>query len=114
MAFDRSIVAAADEPVALRVLERSGQAAVSIDGQLRGVLDPGDWIAVYAAPRRLRAVRLAPMDFYGRLRERMNLTDAPAAVADGCPPRLWPVSTPAPEDIAHLQMPPVLGTPPGR
>ncbi|WNM32953.1 NAD(+)/NADH kinase [Streptomyces sp. Li-HN-5-11] len=106
MAFDRSVVAAPDEPIALRVLDHSGQAAVSIDGQLRGVLDPGDWIGVYAAPRRLRAVRLGPMDFYGRLRDRMNLTDAPAAVADGTPAPLWPVTTPRPEDLAHLAMPP--------
>lgn len=105
MTFNRSVVAAPDEPVGLRVLERSGQAAVSIDGQLRGVLDPGDWIGVYAAPRRLRAVRLGPMDFYGRLRERMNLTDAPAAVADGTPAPLWPVTTPPPGDLAHLAMP---------
>ncbi|MFF8596919.1 NAD(+)/NADH kinase [Streptomyces sp. NPDC015220] len=106
MAFDRSVVAAPDEPVALRVLERSGQAVVSVDGQLRGVLDPGDWIGVYAAPRRLRAVRLGPMDFYGRLRDRMNLTDAPAAVADGTPPPLWPVTSPRPGDLAHLALPP--------
>ncbi|MGW2638879.1 NAD(+)/NADH kinase [Streptomyces sp. NPDC001348] len=104
MAFDRSVVTAPDEPVGLRVLERSGRAAVSIDGQLRGVLDPGDWIGVYAAPRRLRAVRLGPMDFYGRLRERMNLTDAPAAVADGSPPPLWSVTTPPPGDLAHLTL----------
>ncbi|MBY8868877.1 NAD(+)/NADH kinase [Streptomyces sennicomposti] len=106
MAFNRSVVAAPDEPVALRLLDRSGQAAVSIDGQLRGVLDPGDWIGVYAAPRRLRAARLGPMDFYGRLRERMNLTDAPAAVADGTPAPLWPVSSPRPGDLAHLALPP--------
>lgn len=106
MAFNRSVVAAPDEPVALRVLDRSGQAAVSIDGQLRGVLDPGDWIGVYAAPRRLRAVRLGPMDFYGRLRDRMNLTDAPAAVADGTPAPLWPVTTPPPGDLTHLALPP--------
>ncbi|MFE1754846.1 NAD(+)/NADH kinase [Streptomyces anandii] len=105
MAFNRSVVAAPDEPVALRVLERSGQAAVSIDGQLRGVLDPGDWIGVYAAPHRLRAVRLGPMDFYGRLRDRMNLTDAPAAVADGTPAPLWPVTTAPPADLAHLALP---------
>ncbi|MFF8682685.1 NAD(+)/NADH kinase [Streptomyces sp. NPDC015237] len=110
MTFDRSVVTAPDEPVGLRILERSGQAAVSIDGQLRGVLDPGDWLGVYAAPRRLRAVRLGPMDFYGRLRERMRLTDAPAAVADGTPAPLWPVSTPPPGDLAHLAMPlPVSG-----
>ncbi|MFJ3230996.1 NAD(+)/NADH kinase [Streptomyces sp. NPDC086787] len=104
MTFNRSVVTAPDEAVALRVLERSGRAAVSIDGQLRGVLDPGDWIGVYAAPRRLRAVRLGPMDFYGRLRERMNLTDAPAAVADGTPPPLWSVTTPPPGDLAHLRL----------
>ncbi|MFE7752585.1 NAD(+)/NADH kinase [Streptomyces sp. NPDC057428] len=105
MAFNRSVVAAPDEPIALRLLERSGQAAVSVDGQLRGVLDPGDWIGVYAAPRRLRSVRLGPMDFYGRLRERMNLTDAPAALADGEAAPLWPRSTPPPPDLAHLAMP---------
>ncbi|AVH55783.1 MULTISPECIES: NAD(+)/NADH kinase [Streptomyces] len=104
MAFNRSVVTAPDEPVGLKVLERSGPAAVSIDGQLRGVLDPGDWIGVYAAPRRLRAVRLGPMDFYGRLRERMNLTDAPAAVADGSPAPLWSVTTPPPADLAHLAL----------
>ncbi|MFJ3497743.1 NAD(+)/NADH kinase [Streptomyces sp. NPDC086091] len=102
MTFDRSVVTAPDEPVGLRVLERSGRAAVSIDGQVRGLLDPGDWIGVYAAPRRLRAVRLGPMDFYGRLRRRMNLTDAPAAVADGSPAPLWSVTTPPPADLAHL------------
>ncbi|POX40714.1 NAD(+)/NADH kinase [Streptomyces sp. Ru72] len=105
MAFNRSVVAAPDEPVALKVLERSGQAAVSIDGQLRGVLYPGDWIGVYPAPRRLRAIRLGPMDFYGRLRERMKLTDAPAAVVDGTPAPLWPVTTPRPADLAHLALP---------
>ncbi|GGZ83822.1 NAD(+)/NADH kinase [Streptomyces echinoruber] len=116
MTFDRSVVAAPDEPVALRVLERSGPAAVSVDGQVRGVLDPGDWIGVYPAPHRLRAVRLGPTDFYGRLRERMNLTDAPAAVADGTPPPLWPVTTPRPDDLAHLALPalPPPGDAPGR
>ncbi|MES4892404.1 NAD(+)/NADH kinase [Streptomyces sp. NPDC096012] len=105
MVFNRSVVAAPDEPIALRVLERSGQAAVSVDGQLRGVLSPGDWIGVYAAPRRLKAVRLGPMDFYARLRERMNLTDAPAALADGSAAPLWPVTTPPPGDLEHLALP---------
>ncbi|MEU3509766.1 NAD(+)/NADH kinase [Streptomyces longwoodensis] len=104
MTFNRSVVTAPDEPVGLRVLERSGRAAVSIDGQVRGVLEPGDWIGVYAAQRRLRAVRLGPMDFYGRLRDRMNLTDAPAAVADGTPTPFWSVTTPPPGDMAHLSL----------
>ncbi|ANP51477.1 NAD+ kinase [Streptomyces griseochromogenes] len=112
MTFNRSVVAAPDEPIALRILERSGQAAVSIDGQLRGVLNPGDWIGVYAAPRRLKAVRLGPMDFYGRLRERMNLTDAPAALADGTAAPLWPITSPPPSDLAHLALPPAPHEPP--
>ncbi|MBT2392119.1 NAD(+)/NADH kinase [Streptomyces maoxianensis] len=107
MAFNRSVIAAPDEPIALRLLERSGHAAVSIDGQLGGVLRPGEWIGVYAAPRPLRAVRLGPTDFYGRLRERMRLTDAPAAAADGEAAPLWPQNTPAPPDLAHLSLPPV-------
>ncbi|MEU0971307.1 NAD(+)/NADH kinase [Streptomyces sp. NPDC005917] len=107
MAFNRSVVTAPNEAVGLRILERSGQAAVSVDGQVRGVLEPGDWIGVYAAPSRLRVVRLAPMDFYGRLRERMNLTDAPAAVADGTPAPLWSLRTPPPGDLSHLSLLPV-------
>jgi NAD+ kinase len=105
MTFDRTVVAGADEPVALRVLPHSGQAAVSVDGQLRGVLDPGDWIGVFAAPRPLRLVRLRPADFYGRLRDRLRLTDAPATAADESAPLFRP-SAPVPEDLAHLYLPP--------
>jgi NAD+ kinase len=77
---------------------------VSIDGQLRGLLEPGDWIGVYAAQRRLRAVRLGPTDFYGRLRERMNLTDAPAALADGFAAPFWSFTSAPPADMAHLSL----------
>ncbi|HET6294648.1 MAG TPA: NAD(+)/NADH kinase [Kribbella sp.] len=112
MTFNRTVVAAPDEPVALRVLGHSGQAAVSIDGQLRGVLDPGDWIGVYGSPRRLRLVRLRPTDFYGRLRDRFRLTDAPATAADGESEPLFYPNTPIPPDLAHLRLPPPI-TPAG-
>jgi NAD+ kinase len=105
MTFNRSVVAAADESIGLRVLPHSGQAAVSIDGQLRGVLDPGDWIGVYGAPRRLRLVRLRPTDFYGRLRDRFRLTDAPATALDGESDAFWRPTTPVPPDLAHLRLP---------
>lgn len=107
MTFNRTVVAAPDEPVAMRVLPHSGQAALSIDGQLRGVLDPGDWIGVYAAPRRLRLIRLGPTDFYGRLRTRFRLTDAPATAADGEIPPLFRPDSPIPPDLAHLRLPPL-------
>lgn len=83
MIFNRSLVLAADEAVSVRVLAHSGQVAVSVDGQVRGVLDPGDWLTVHPADRRARLVRLGPPDFYGRLRTRFSLADAPAATADG-------------------------------
>jgi NAD+ kinase len=106
MTFNRTVVAAADEPVALRILPHSGQAAVSVDGQLRGVLDPGDWLGVYAAVPRLRLVRLRPTDFYARLRERFRLTDAPATALDGEAPAMFRPTSPVPPDLAHLRLPP--------
>jgi NAD+ kinase len=111
MIFDRSLVLAADEAVAVRVLKHSGQVAVSVDGQLRGVLDPGDWFAVYAGRRRARLVRLLPSDFLGRLRSRFGLADAAAAAADGSAPLEYRPDTPPPADIRHLYIaPPVEAT----
>ncbi|MET7454887.1 NAD(+)/NADH kinase [Streptomyces sp. NPDC005574] len=106
MTFDRTVVAAPDEPVALRVLPHSGQAAVSVDGQLRGVLDPGDWIGVFRAPQRVRLIRLGPTDFYGRLRERFRLTDAPATASDGESAPFFRPDTPIPPDLAEMRLPP--------
>lgn len=108
MAFDRSVVTAPDEPVALRVLPHSGRVAISVDGQLRGVLDPGDWIGVFPAARRLRLIRMGPTDFYSRLRDRFRLTDAPATAADEATPLFRPDS-PVPPDLAHLKLPPAPG-----
>lgn len=85
MSFNRSLVLGVDERIAIQVLERSGQVAVSVDGALRGVLDPGDWISVYPGAPRARLARLADIDFLGRVRDRFGLLDAPAAVADGAP-----------------------------
>ncbi len=82
MIYDRSTVLASDESASVRVLDHSGQVAVSVDGQLRGVLDPGDWATVYPAEHRARLMRLRPSDFYRRLRDRFSLADAPAALAD--------------------------------
>jgi NAD+ kinase len=110
MIFNRSLVLAADEIVSVRVLDRSGQVAVSVDGQLRGILDPGDWVAVYAATDRAKLVRLHRSDFYGRLRDRFALADAPAAAADaGDAPLHYHPSAPPPEDLRHLDLAPAQG-----
>ncbi|MEY9848171.1 NAD(+)/NADH kinase [Streptacidiphilus sp. MAP5-3] len=105
MTFNRSVVAAPDEPVALRILPHSGRAVVTIDGQLRGVLDPGDWIGVYRAPQRVRLIRIHPTDFYGRLRDRFQLTDAPATASDGeSAPFFFRPDSPVPPDLADLRL----------
>jgi NAD+ kinase len=102
MAFDRSLVLdAKDQRIGVRVLERSGQVAVSVDGQLRGVLDPGDWVSVYAGPERAKLARLTELDFLGRVRERFALADAAAALADGSAPPVYDPGEPLPSDLAH-------------
>jgi NAD+ kinase len=105
MTFDRSLVLAADEPVAVRVLERSGQVVVSVDGQTRGVLGPGDWVGVHARPWRARLVRLGEPDFFDRVRTRFRVADAAAAVADGDAPPTYRPDLPVPPDMAHLYLP---------
>ncbi len=85
MSFNRSLVLGAEERIAVQVLDNSGQVAVSVDGALRGVLDPGDWISVHAGTSRSRLVRLDNIDFLGRLRTKLGLADATAALAEPPP-----------------------------
>jgi NAD+ kinase len=101
MIFNRSLVLAADEVVTVWVQEQSGPIAVTVDGQLRGVVKPGDWVAIYVAASRARIVRLQRADFFTRLRSRFALADAPAATGDELPPEYRPHG-PIPEDIQRL------------
>jgi NAD+ kinase len=106
MVFNRSLVLSSRHRIGLRVLARSGQVAVSIDGQLSGVLDPGDWVNVYGARQRSRLVRLDQPHFLDRVRDRFGLADARAAVADGQAPTLYDPGVPLPEELAHPGPPP--------
>jgi NAD+ kinase len=102
MAFNRSLILdARTQRVGVLVLERSGRVAVTVDGRLRGVLDPGDWISVYAAARRARLARITDIDFLGRVRDRFGLADAAAALADGSAPLVYAPGEPLPPDLAH-------------
>lgn len=82
MVFNRSLVVPADERVEMSVLDSSGPVAVSVDGQMQGVLEPGDRVDVEPARVPARLVRLRPSRFYDRLRERFGLGPAPATVGD--------------------------------
>ncbi|KAA9155774.1 NAD(+)/NADH kinase [Amycolatopsis acidicola] len=100
MVFNRSVVLDKTQRIGLLVLEHSGDVAVSVDGQLRGVLAPGDWISVYGSQRRSKLARLSEPDFLGRVRDRFGLVDSAAALADGQPPAYAP-NEPMPPDLAH-------------
>lgn len=100
MVFNRSVVLDSSQRVGILVLEHSGQIAVSVDGQLRGVLGPGDWVSVYGARKRSKLVRLSEPDFLGKVRDRFGLVDSAAALADGQPPAYAP-NEPLPPDLAH-------------
>jgi NAD+ kinase len=88
MVFNRSLVLSGDEAVGVRVLDGSGPVAVSVDGQVRGVVEPGDWIDVHVAPNSARLVRLRAPQFYDRLRHRFAVAAAPAIGPDGAPQTL--------------------------
>ncbi|MFJ4648231.1 hypothetical protein ACIP6Q_32535 [Streptomyces bobili] len=62
MTSDRTVVAAPGRTRRPARPAARGQAAVSAGGQLRGILDSGDWIGIF----RTRRVRLHPTDFHGR------------------------------------------------
>lgn len=100
MVFNRSVVLDSMQRVGILVLEHSGPVAVSVDGQLRGVLGPGDWVSVYGARKRSKLVRLTEPDFLGKVRDRFGLVDSAAALADGRPPAYAP-NEPLPPDLAH-------------
>jgi NAD+ kinase len=101
MVFNRSLVLSSRHRIGMRVLTRSGQVAVSIDGQLSGVLDPGDWLNVYGARQRAKLVRLDEPHFLDRVRDRFGLADARAAVADGEAPETYDPGIPVPYDLAN-------------
>jgi NAD+ kinase len=85
MSFNRSLILGPEERISIEVLKHSGQVAVSADGALRGVLDPGDWITVHAGASPARLARLRKMDFLARVRDRLVRSDALAAEVDGAP-----------------------------
>ena len=63
-------------------------------------------MAVYAASWRAKLVRLHRSDFYGRLRDRFALADAPAAAADaGNAPLRYHPASPPPEDLRQFDLP---------
>ncbi len=74
MAFDRSLVVGAGEPVRVEVSD-DRPAALTVDGRDRGVLRRGDAIVCAPAARTARFVTFGDRDFFGILKAKFGVAD---------------------------------------
>jgi NAD kinase len=74
MLFDRTLILEADTELRVTV---SGErpAALLVDGQVLGELEPGDGITCHAAPHPARLVTFSPRDFHLILKAKFGLSD---------------------------------------
>jgi NAD+ kinase len=85
-AYNRGLVLAADDQLALEILPSSGRLAVEADGISSAEVGPGDQIELMPRPGAARVVRLGRTTFYQRARRKLRLTDSaeiPATFGDG-------------------------------
>jgi NAD+ kinase len=75
-AFNRALFLDCSEPLALEVLESSGQLAVEVDGEMVGDLEPGDWLHVGVDLTAGSVVRLGHRSFYARARRKLHISDS--------------------------------------
>ena len=75
-AYNRGLVIACDDQLALNILPGSGQLAVEADGNLAVNVGPGDMIQIVPRPGAARVVRLGRTTFYERARRKLRLTDS--------------------------------------
>ncbi len=69
---DRPIVIAANQAIAIRLLERDQTGAgVAIDGHSIGPITPADTLRIAAANRRIKLIHPPGYDFYGILRSKL-------------------------------------------
>jgi NAD+ kinase len=86
-AYNRGLVIACPEQLALDVLPASGRLAVEADGNVAANVGPGDRIELRPRPGAARVVRLGRTTFYERARRKLRLTDS-AELPDPAEPPL--------------------------
>jgi NAD+ kinase len=85
-AYNRGLVIACQDQLALEILPGSGRLAVEADGIAAAEVGPGDRIELVPRPGAARVVRLGRTTFYQRARRKLRLTDSaeiPATFGDG-------------------------------
>ena len=75
-AYNRGLVVACNDQLALNILSGSGQLAVEADGNLAANVGPGEMIWLVPRPGAARVVRLGRTTFYERARRKLRLTDS--------------------------------------
>ena len=73
----RPAVISAAEPMALTLLEDSGQPALQVDGTIRRRMQPGEALEVHLRPRAGLVVRLDPERYQRRSGVKLSLLDLP-------------------------------------
>jgi NAD+ kinase len=75
--ISRSAVISAAEPIALALLEGSGQPALQVDGTIMRRMQPGETLQVRLRPRAGLVVRLNPERYQRRSDVKLSLLDLP-------------------------------------
>jgi NAD+ kinase len=75
-AYNRGLVIACDDQLAVNILSGSGQLAVEADGNLAANVGPGAMIRLVPRAGAARVVRLGRTTFYERARRKLRLTDS--------------------------------------
>jgi NAD+ kinase len=75
--ISRSAVLSAAEPLALELLEASGQPALQVDGTIMRRMAPGEELSIRLRPRAGLVVRLDPARFERRSGVKLSLLDLP-------------------------------------
>jgi NAD+ kinase len=74
-AFNRALVLACSESLALELLPSSGPLALEVDGELARILRPGDRLDLVTRVAAGRVVRLGTTTFYQRAQRKLRLSD---------------------------------------
>ncbi len=75
-AYNRGLVIACEDQLALEILPGSGRLAVEADGIASAEVEPGDRIELIPRPGAARVVRLGRTTFYQRARRKLRLSDS--------------------------------------
>ena len=75
--ISRAAVISAAEPIALELLDGSGQPALQIDGTIVRRMQPGEGLSVRLRPRAGLVVRLDPERYQRRAEVKLSLLDLP-------------------------------------